>query len=862
MPHITRNPEATPLMRQYGSFKRKYPDALLLFRVGDFYETFADDAIKASKILGITLTRRSGMELAGVPYHAIDTYLPRLVKAGLRVAICEQLEDAKLVKSGNIVRRGVTELITPGLASGNVLEQKENNFLASIHLTTNLCGIAIMDASTGEFYVAQGSSGYVDKLLANFSPKEVLYQRGKENMLAEYFGSKYYTYKMDDYAFQTEGARDKVLNHFGVHSLRGFGIEGMPLAVCAAGAILFYMELTQHNKLGHLNSIARIEEEDYVWLDRFSARNLELFESAGENAKTLLQCLDCAISPMGARLLRRWIALPLKDIKEINRRLDIVYAFAGNEELCQAISAAIRACGDLERLLSRASTARISPRETMQLARSLRQCDSIKNHLSNTDHAALLSITTNMHACAQVCMLIEEALTDEPPAAIGKGMVVRPGYSEKLDALRSINQDGDTLLKQIEQREMTRTGIPIKIDYNNVFGYYIEVRHTHKNRVPPDWIRKQTLANAERYITGDLKEFEYKKLRADEEILLLEQQMFSNLLESIEPHIAAMQRNAAAIAQADCLLGFCMLAQSRNYCRPVFTNDGNIDIIGGRHPVVEQMLPAGEPYIANDVHLDQQQQQIIILTGPNMSGKSALLRQTALIVLMAQAGCPVPARSASISVVDKIFTRVGASDNISQGESTFMVEMLEAASIINNLSKDSLILLDEIGRGTSTYDGISIACAMVEFIHEHASRAKTIFATHYHELSGMEDKWQRIKNFSITTQEVAGKVVFLRKLVSGASAQSYGIHVARMAGMPRWVCDRALEILCALETKSAHGKACEQALAADGCMQLSFFDIADPALAAVRSMLEGMDINLLTPLQALNTLAKIKRMIK
>ncbi len=858
----------TPLMKQYLSMKAKHPDAILLFRVGDFYETFGEDAIKASEILGITLTKRangsaSSVELAGFPHHAIDTYLPKLVRAGQRVAICEQLEDPKLTKK--IVKRGITELVTPGVTfSDNVLEHRENNFLACVHLAKNAAGVAFLDASTGEFYVGQGTCDYVDKLLNNFAPKEVLYQKGKDSEFTEYFGNKLYTYKLDEWAFVESAGYDKLLNHFQTSSLKGFGIENYTYGIVAAGAILFYLELTQHDKVKHITSVSRLDEDRYVWLDRFTVRNLELFNSVNENAKTLISVIDKTISPMGARLLKRWVSLPLKELRPINERLDVVEYFLTHEEDWETISAKIYEVGDMERLISKASVGRILPREVVQLRTALTAIEPIKEHCEKSDNATLRKIGEQLNCCKSIRSRIEREIMPEPSNQLVKGNVIANGVNAELDELRSITKHGKDYLLQIQQREVGRTGISsLKISFNNVFGYYIEVRNTHKDKVPTEWIRKQTLVGAERYITEELKQYEEKILGAEEKILSIEQQLFNDIVLNLLDFVSPIQLNASLIAQLDCLLSFASLASTSNYCRPQLSDDSVIDIKQGRHPVIEKMLPEGEPYIANNVLLDNIDQQVIIITGPNMSGKSALLRQTALIVLLAQIGCYVPAQAAAIGLVDKIFTRVGASDNISQGESTFMVEMTETASILNNISNRSLILLDEIGRGTSTYDGISIAWAMVEYIHEHPqARAKTLFATHYHELNEMENSFARIKNYNVSVKEMGKKVIFLRKLVRGGTEHSFGIHVAQMAGMPQSVVSRASAILKELE-KSHRNNSLEKPITdvveqREG-YQLSFFQLDDPVLKQIRDELKNLDVNNLTPIEALNKLNEIKK---
>lgn len=863
----------TPLMKQYYGIKAKHPDALLLFRVGDFYETFGSDAIKTSEILGITLTKRANgvgthIELAGFPHHAVETYLPKLVRAGQRVAICDQLEDPKATK--NIVKRGVTELVTPGVSfNSNVLEHRENNFLACVHMGKNIIGVAFLDVSTGEFYVAEGEAAYIDKLLNSFSPKEVLFQKGKEAEFIENFGQKYYTYKIDEWTFVEDAAKNKLLQHFQTTSLKGYGVDGLKGGQVAAGAILFYLELTQHDRLSHITAISRIEEDRYVWLDKFTVRNLELFGSTNENARTLLHIIDKTISPMGARLLRRWIALPLKDIQPVNARLDVVEYFLAEAEFLEVVKSKIYEIGDIERIISRTSAGKVNPREVVQLKTALQAIAPIKIACMTSRNATLQTIGEQLNFCESVCTRIENEIAPDPSTQINKGNVIADGVSDELDELRNISKRGKDVLIEIQQREIERTGInSLKISFNNVFGYYIEVRNTHKDKVPVEWIRKQTLVGAERYITEELKQYEEKILGAEEKILTLELQLYTDLITSLLDYIAPIQLNAALIGQLDCLLSFAELAATSNYCRPVITKDDLIDIQQGRHPVIEKMLPPGEEYVANDLRLDSQEQQIIIITGPNMSGKSALLRQTALIVLLAQIGSYVPAKSASIGLVDKIFTRVGASDNISQGESTFMVEMNEAASILNNLSGRSLILLDEIGRGTSTYDGISIAWAMVEYIHEHPkARAKTLFATHYHELNDMENTFPRIKNYNVSVKELNNKVIFLRKLALGGVAHSFGIHVARMAGMPKSVVARAGEILLDLERARNNSSTSTMAQPVGRSLpehkegyQLSIFQLDDPVLKQVRDTLKKMDINQLTPLDALNKLNEIKKL--
>lgn len=858
----------TPLMKQYYAVKDKHPDAVLLFRVGDFYETFGEDAIKAAEILGITLTRRangsaSSVELAGFPYHALDTYLPKLVRAGQRVAICEQLEDPKMTK--NIVKRGITELVTPGVSiNDNILEHRENNFLASVHFDKNMAGVAFLDISTGEFLTAQGSFEYIDKLLNSFQPKEVLFQKGKGKEFTALFGGKFYTYTLEDWVYTEDAALDRLLRHFETKSLKGFGVQSLNYGIVASGAILHYLDLTQHTNLGHVSGLSRIEEDKYVWLDRFTIRNLELFNSINEGAKTLVQVIDKTISPMGARLLKRWIVLPLKEVSAINNRLDIVQHFTRHLELKTEIEEQLRQVGDLERIIGKVAVARINPREVVQLKHALRAIVPIKELCANSGNAGLMRFAEQLNPCESIRQRIEKEIHPDPPMLMNKGRVIADGVSEELDDLRKIAYSGKDYLVQMQERESQRTGISsLKIAFNNVFGYYIEVRNTHKDKVPTDWIRKQTLVGAERYITEELKEYETKILGAEEKILSLELNLFNQLVVALSEYIAAIQLNASMLAQIDCLLSFATSSIENEYFRPEINDSRIIDIKDGRHPVIEQQLPIGEPYIANDVFLDTDDQQIIIITGPNMAGKSALLRQTALIVLMAQIGSFVPAKEAKIGYVDKIFTRVGASDNISLGESTFMVEMNEAASILNNLSDRSLILLDELGRGTSTYDGISIAWSIVEYIHEHPkARAKTLFATHYHELNEMEKSFARVKNFNVTIREMGNKVIFLRKLVRGGSNHSFGIHVARMAGMPTSVVKRANEILLELEgaqkkdklTKPLTGMAEHR----EG-FQMSFFQLDDPGLKQIRDEIKNLDINNLTPIEALNKLNGIKK---
>jgi DNA mismatch repair protein MutS len=887
----------TPLMKQYNTIKAKYPDALLLFRVGDFYETFGQDAVKAANILGIVLTKRANgyasfIELAGFPHHSLDTYLPKLVRAGQRVAICDQLEDPKMTKT--IVKRGVTELVTPGVSyNDKVLDHKANNFLASVFLSANPsnnkgseAGVSFLDVSTGEFFVAEGSVEYIDKLLQSFRPSEVLFQKNKKKLFLDSFGDKFYSYGLDDWAFTHEFGSESLLKHFGTKSLKGFGIENLVQGIIAAGAALHYLADTQHDKVKHISTISRIEEEKYVWLDRFTIRNLELFGSHNDNARTLIDIIDQTISPMGSRMLKRWLALPLKDKAPIDERLEVVDYFLQHPELTDSISQNMELIGDLERIISKVATARISPKEVVQLKRALSAIEPIKLICDQSKNKSLQKIAEQLNPCRSVIDRIEKEITQDPPYLIAKGNVIAEGVNAELDDLRAISFSGKDYLLQIQQRESERTGIPsLKVAFNNVFGYYLEVTNTHKDKVPTEWMRKQTLTNAERYITEELKQYEEKILGAEEKIMALETKLFSDLILSLTDYIAVIQLNASLIGRLDCLLSFATIAQKNNYVRPHILENKILDIKDGRHPVIEKQLPIGEEYIANDVYLDNETQQVIMITGPNMSGKSALLRQTALIVLMAQMGSFVPAKHANIGLVDKIFTRVGASDNISSGESTFMVEMNETASILNNLSDRSLILLDEIGRGTSTYDGISIAWAIAEFIHEHpTAKAKTLFATHYHELNEMTQSMKRIKNYNVSVKEINNKILFMRKLVPGGSEHSFGIHVAKMAGMPKKVLDRANQILAELESqretggKSSKLKAClpdrqvqrsekpitdfQPAIApVNDNMQLSFFQLNDPVLENIKDELQKTDINMLTPVEALMKLNEIKKMI-
>lgn len=859
----------TPMMKQYFDLKAKHPDAIMLFRCGDFYETYSEDAVSASEILGITLTKRANgqgktVEMAGFPHHALDTYLPKLIRAGRRVAICDQLEDPKTTKK--LVKRGITELVTPGVAiSDNVLSYKENNFLAAVHFGKSACGVAFLDISTGEFMTAEGTFDYVDKLLNNFAPKEVLFERGKRGMFEGNFGSKFFTFELDDWVFTETSAREKLLKHFETKSLKGFGVEHLTNGVIASGAILQYLDMTQHYQISHITSLSRIEADRYVRLDKFTIRSLELVNSMNEGGTSLLDVIDHTISPMGARLLKRWIVFPLKDVKPINERLDVVDYFFREPDFKDFVEEQLHRVGDLERIVSKAAVGRISPREVVQLKVALQAIEPIKNACLNADNESLRRIGEQLNPCVSIRDKIAKEIKNDPPLLVNKGGVIADGVNEELDELRRIAYSGKDCLLQIQQRESELTGIPsLKIAYNNVFGYYIEVRNTHKDKVPADWIRKQTLVNAERYITQELKEYEEKILGAEDKILALETRLYNELVMALSEFIPAIQINATQIARLDCLLSFANVARANNYIRPVIAEDNVLDIHQGRHPVIEKQLPPGERYIANDVYLDTETQQIIIITGPNMAGKSALLRQTALITLMAQIGCFVPAESAHVGLVDKIFTRVGASDNISVGESTFMVEMNEAADILNNLSPRSLVLFDELGRGTSTYDGISIAWAIVEHIHEHKrARARTLFATHYHELNDMEAQFKRIKNYNVSVKEVDNKVIFLRKLERGGSEHSFGIHVAKMAGMPKTIVKRAGEILRQLESENRQEgiSVTPKTVSSDG-VQLSFFQLDDPVLCQIRDEILNLDVNNLTPLEALNKLNDIKRIVR
>ena len=859
-------------MKQYFELKEKHPDAVMLFRCGDFYETYSEDAITAANILGITLTKRANgqakhVEMAGFPFHALDTYLPKLIRAGKRVAICDQLEDPKLTKK--LVKRGITELVTPGVAiNDNVLSYKENNFLAAVHFGKSSCGVAFLDISTGEFLTAEGPFDYIDKLLNNFAPKEVLFERGKRGMFEGNFGSKFFTFELEDWVFNETSSREKLLKHFETKNLKGFGVEHLKNGVVASGAILQYLEMTQHYQIGHITSLSRIEEDRYVRLDKFTVRSLELLGSMNDGGTSLLGVIDKTISPMGARLLKRWVVFPLKDEKPINERLDVVEFFFREPDFKDFIEEKLHLIGDLERIVSKAAVGRISPREVVQLKVALQAIEPIKNTCFNAENESLRRIGEHLNLCESIRNRIAREIKNDPPLLVNKGGVIADGINPELDELRQIAYSGKDYLLQMQQRESERTEIPsLKIAYNNVFGYYIEVRNTHKDKVPAEWIRKQTLVNAERYITQELKEYEEKILGAEDKILSLETKLYNDLVMDLSEYIPAIQINATQIARLDCLLAFANVARENKYIRPVIEDSDVIDIRQGRHPVIEKQLPVGEKYIANDVLLDADSQQIIIITGPNMAGKSALLRQTALITLLAQIGCFVPAESARIGLVDKIFTRVGASDNISLGESTFMVEMNEAADILNNLSPRSLVLFDELGRGTSTYDGISIAWAIVEHIHEHPkAKARTLFATHYHELNEMEKSFKRIKNYNVSVKEVDGKVIFLRKLERGGSEHSFGIHVAKLAGMPKSIVKRANTILNQLETDNrqqgiSSKPTAEIAANRDG-MQLSFFQLDDPVLCQVRDEILNLDVNNLTPLEALNKLNDIKKIVK
>lgn len=874
---MAKKEELTPMMKQFYDLKAKHPDALLLFRCGDFYETYNEDAVIAADILGITLTRRSsvagnsasGTAMAGFPHHALDTYLPKLVRAGKRVAICDQLEDPKLTKK--LVKRGITELVTPGVAmADNVLDTKENNFLASVYFGKAACGVALLDISTGEFICAEGTTDYVDKLLTNFSPKEVLFERGKRPMFEGNFGSRFFTFELDDWIYTDDSARRKLLSHFGTKNLKGFGVEHLKNGIVAAGAILYYLEQTQHTQISHIRNISQIEENRYVRMDKFTVRSLELLGSMNEGGNSLLSVIDKTVSPMGARMLRRWVVFPLKDVKPIVERQNVVEYFFRDPEIRDSIGELMHQIGDLERIASKIAVGRVNPREMIQLMQALKAIEPIRNICIQTDSESLRSFGERLDACVPLRDRIEKELNPSPPLAVNKGSVIADGVCEELDELRRIAYSGKDYLLQIQQREIEATGIQsLKIGFNNVFGYYMEVRNTYKDKVPQDWIRKQTLTQAERYITQELKEYEEKILGAEEKILSLEMSLFNQLMAASADYIPQIQLDATLIGQIDCLLSFAMIAKEYRYNRPVVDESLVIDIKQGRHPVIERQMPVGEQYVANDLYLDSDRQQIIILTGPNMAGKSALLRQTALITLLAQIGSFVPADSARIGLTDKIFTRVGASDNISLGESTFMVEMNEAASILNNLSPRSLVLFDELGRGTSTYDGISIAWSIVEYIHENPkAHARTLFATHYHELNEMEKSLSRVKNFNVSVKELNGHIIFMRKLVPGGSEHSFGIHVAKIAGMSPTVVKRAEQVLKDLEANnSGNGVSrpmTENILPSNGTAnaQLSFFQLDDPVLCQIRDEILTLNIDSLTPLEALNKLNEIKRIVK
>ena len=864
--------ELTPMMKQFLDLKAKHPDAVMLFRCGDFYETYSTDAIIAAEILGITLTKRANgkgktVEMAGFPHHALDTYLPKLIRAGKRVAICDQLEDPKTTKK--LVKRGITELVTPGVSiNDNVLNYKENNFLAAVHFGKSACGIAFLDISTGEFLTAEGPFDYVDKLLNNFAPKEILFERGKRGMFEGNFGSKFFTFELDDWVFTESSSRGKLLKHFETKNLKGFGVEHLKNGIIASGAILQYLDMTEHTQVGHITSLARIEEDKYVRLDKFTVRSLELIGSMNDGGSSLLHVIDKTISPMGARLLKRWMVFPLKDEKPINDRLNVVEYFFRKPDFRELIEDELHRIGDLERIISKVAVGRVSPREVVQLKVALQAIEPIKEACQQADNPSLNRIGEQLNLCISIRDRIEKEINNDPPLLINKGGVIKDGVDTELDELRQIAYSGKDYLLKIQQRESELTGIPsLKIAYNSVFGYYIEVRNVHKDKVPQEWIRKQTLVNAERYITQELKEYEEKILGAEDKILVLETRLYTELVQALSEFIPAIQINANQIARIDCLLSFANVAKENNYIRPVIEDNDVLDIRQGRHPVIEKQLPIGEKYIANDVLLDNATQQVIIITGPNMAGKSALLRQTALITLLAQIGSFVPAESAHIGLVDKIFTRVGASDNISVGESTFMVEMNEASDILNNISSRSLVLFDELGRGTSTYDGISIAWAIVEYIHEHPkAKARTLFATHYHELNEMEKSFKRIKNYNVSVKEVDNKVIFLRKLERGGSEHSFGIHVAKMAGMPKSIVKRANEILKQLESDNRQqgisGKPLAEVSENRGGMQLSFFQLDDPILCQIRDEILHLDVNNLTPIEALNKLNDIKKIVR
>jgi DNA mismatch repair protein MutS len=877
----------TPMMKQFFSLKAKHPDALMLFRCGDFYETYCDDAVEASKILGITLTKRNNggesgsAAMAGFPHHALDTYLPKLIRAGKRVAICDQLEDPKkkreqikgkkgLSEMDKMVKRGITELVTPGVAmSDNVLNYKENNFLAAVHFGKTSCGVSFLDISTGEFITGEGTYDYVEKLLGNFMPKEVLYDRNYKKEFECYFGTKFCVFELDDWVFTEQSARQKLLKHFGTKSLKGFGIEHLKNGIIASGAIMQYLEITQHTHISHITSLSRIEEEKYVRLDRFTIRSLELIAPMQDDGSSLLNVIDRTVTPMGGRMLRRWLVFPLKEVSPIQERLDIVEYFFREPEFRQIVDEQLHRVGDLERIISKVAVGRVTPREVVQLKNALDAIRPIKTACLYANNDALKRIGEQLNLCESIKDRIEKEIQPDPPQLVNKGDVIADGYNKELDDLRSISRNGKDYLLKIQEKEIEATGISsLKVGYNNVFGYYLEVRNTFKDKVPAEWIRKQTLAQAERYITQELKEYEEKILGADEKILALEATLFNELIVAMQDFIPQIQINANLLAHTDCLLCFAKISEENNYVRPVIDDSDVIDIKQGRHPVIETQLPLGERYVPNDVYLDTEKQQIMMITGPNMAGKSALLRQTALIVLLSQVGCFVPAESARIGLVDKIFTRVGASDNISLGESTFMVEMTEAANILNNVSPKSLVLFDELGRGTSTYDGISIAWAIVEYLHEHSrARARTLFATHYHELNEMEKNFSRIKNYNVSVKEVDNKVIFLRKLMRGGSEHSFGIHVAEIAGMPRSIVKRANVILKELEADNAGvggaGKPNTAKIAEhSGDMELSFFQLDDPVLTQIRDEILGLDVNNLTPVDALNKLNDIKKILR
>ncbi len=862
--------EMTPMMQQFLSLKAKYPDAIMLFRCGDFYETYSTDAVVASDILGITLTKRANgkgktVEMAGFPYHALDTYLPKLIRSGKRVAICDQLEDPKLTKK--LVKRGITELVTPGISiNSNILNYKENNFLAAVHFGKAVCGVAFLDISTGEFLTAEGTYDYVDKLLNNFAPKEVVFERGRREFFQQCFGTKYFTYELDDWVFTENTARERLLKHFETKNLKGFGVEHLHNGIIASGAVLEYLIMTQHTQIGHIIALSRIEEDKYVRLDKFTVRSLELLNPMNEGGKSLLDVIDRTISPMGARLLKRWIVFPLKDKLPINGRLDVVEYFFKHPDFRELADEYLHQIGDLERIVSKVAVGRVSPREIVQLKVALQAIEPIKKACADADEPTLNRIAEQLNPCITIRDRIEKEINNDPPLLLNKGGVIKDGVDNALDELRQLSSSGKDYLVQIQQRESERTGIPsLKVAYNNVFGYYIEVRNMHKDKVPSEWIRKQTLVNAERYITQELKEYEEKILGAEDKILVIETRLYTELVQAMTEYISSIQIDAVQIAQLDCLLSFATVAEENGYIRPVIAEDDVLDIKQGRHPVIEKQMPVGENYIANDVMLDSETQQILIITGPNMAGKSALLRQTALITLMAQIGSFVPADSAHVGLVDKIFTRVGASDNISVGESTFMVEMNEAANIMNNLSSHSLVLFDELGRGTSTYDGISIAWAIVEYIHENSrAKARTLFATHYHELNEMEKSFSRIRNYNVTVKEVDNRVIFLRKLVRGGCEHSFGIHVARMSGMPKSIVKRADDILHELEKSNQGISAKPMKELGDNRegMQLSFFQLEDPVLCQIRDEILNLNIDGLTPIEALNKLSDIKKIVK